>query len=86
MRARIFRDAQAPVRVNTQRSNHVGTKDRASNRAQDAKGRVKEAAGSVTGNRDLKNKGKTDQAKAGMKNAGEDLKDAAHKVKDAITL
>jgi uncharacterized protein YjbJ (UPF0337 family) len=63
----------------------VGTKDRASNRAQDAKGRVKEAAGSVTGNRDLKNKGKTDQAKAGMKNTGEDLKDAAHKVKGAVT-
>jgi uncharacterized protein YjbJ (UPF0337 family) len=63
----------------------MGTKDRASNRAQDAKGRVKEAAGSVTGNRDLKNKGKTDQAKATMKNSGEDLKDAAHKVKDAIS-
>jgi uncharacterized protein YjbJ (UPF0337 family) len=63
----------------------MGTKDRASNNAQDAKGRVKEAAGSVTGNDDLKNKGKTDQAKAGMKNAGEDVKDAAHKVRDAFT-
>jgi uncharacterized protein YjbJ (UPF0337 family) len=63
----------------------MGTKDRASNRAQDAKGRVKEAAGSAVGNDDLKNKGKTDQAKAGMKNAGEDVKDAAHKVKDAAT-
>lgn len=61
------------------------SKHRASNKAQDAKGRVKEAAGSVTGNRDLKNKGKKDQAKAGMKNAGEDLKDAAHNVKDAVT-
>ena len=63
----------------------MGTKDRASNRSQDAKGLAKEAAGSVTGNRDLKNKGKTDQAKAGMKNTGEDLKDAAHKVKGAVT-
>jgi len=63
----------------------MSTKDRASNRAQDAKGRVKEAAGRVTGNRDLKNKGKTDQAKAGAKNVGEDLKDAAHKVKKAVT-
>jgi uncharacterized protein YjbJ (UPF0337 family) len=63
----------------------MGTKDRASNRVQDAKGRVKEAAGSITGNRDLTNKGKTDQAKAGMKNEGEDLKDAAHKVKHAVT-
>ena len=63
----------------------MSTKDRASNNTQDVKGRVKEAAGSITGNDDLKNKGKTDQAKAGMKNAGEDVKDAAHKVKDAIT-
>jgi uncharacterized protein YjbJ (UPF0337 family) len=63
----------------------MSNKDRASNRAQDAKGRVKEAAGSISGNRDLKNEGKTDQAKAGLKNAGEDLKDAGHKVKDAVT-
>jgi uncharacterized protein YjbJ (UPF0337 family) len=63
----------------------MGTKDRASNRAQDAKGRVKEAAGSITGNDELRNKGKTDQAKASLKNTGEDLKDAAGKVKDAVT-
>ena len=62
----------------------MSTKDRASNRAQDTKGRVKEAAGTLTGNRDLKNKGKTDQAKAASKNRGEDLKDAVHKVKDAV--
>ena len=31
----------------------MSTKDRASNRAQDTKGRVKEAAGTLTGNRDL---------------------------------
>ena len=43
----------------------MGNKDRASNRAQDAKARAKEAAGSITGNDDLKNKGKTDQAKDG---------------------
>jgi uncharacterized protein YjbJ (UPF0337 family) len=63
----------------------VSTRDRASNRAQDTKGRVKEAAGTITGNRDLENKGRADQAKAGLKNAGEDLKDAGHKVKDAVT-
>jgi uncharacterized protein YjbJ (UPF0337 family) len=84
MGARIFRCAEVPGDDYPEEQS-VGTKDRASNRAQDAKGRVKEAAGSVTGNRDLKNKGKTDQAKAGMKNSGEDLKDAAHKVKDAVT-
>jgi uncharacterized protein YjbJ (UPF0337 family) len=63
----------------------MSTKDRASNRAQDAKGRVKEAAGSIAGNRSLERKGKTDQAKAGAKNVGEDLKDAAHKAKKAVT-
>jgi len=60
----------------------MSAKDRASNRAQDAKGRVKEAAGSITGNRDLKNKGVTDQAKAEMK---ESLEDVGYKVKGAVT-
>jgi uncharacterized protein YjbJ (UPF0337 family) len=63
----------------------MSTRDRASNRAQDAKGRLKEAAGKITGNRSLKNKGRTDEAKAAMKNTGEDMKDAAHKAKDAVT-
>ena len=34
-----------------------------------AKGRVKEAAGAVTGNRRLKNEGRVDQAKGSAKNA-----------------
>jgi uncharacterized protein YjbJ (UPF0337 family) len=34
-----------------------------------AKGRVKEAAGALTGNRRLKNKGRVDQAKSSVKNA-----------------
>jgi uncharacterized protein YjbJ (UPF0337 family) len=63
----------------------MSTKDRASNKAQETKGRIKEAAGTVAGNRELKNKGKADQAKATAKNRGEDLKDAANKVKDAVT-
>jgi uncharacterized protein YjbJ (UPF0337 family) len=63
----------------------MSTNDKASNRVQDVKGRLKEAAGRLTGNRDLKNEGKADEAKAGMKNAGESVKDAAHEVKDAVT-
>jgi uncharacterized protein YjbJ (UPF0337 family) len=63
----------------------MGIADRASNKAQGAKGRVEEAAGTMSGDPDLKKKGKTDQAKARVKNAGEDLKDAADKVKDAVT-
>ena len=64
----------------------MGTKDRASNRAQDPKGRVTKAVGrSITGNRDLKNKTTTEQVKAGMKSAGENLEDEGYKVKDAAT-
>ena len=62
----------------------MSTKDRAANRAQDFKGRVKEAIGSLTGNRALKSEGRADQGKAGLKNAGEDVKDAAQSIKDAV--
>jgi uncharacterized protein YjbJ (UPF0337 family) len=62
----------------------MGTKHRASNRAQDPKGRVTKAVG-LTGNRDLKNKTTTEQVKAGMKTAEENLEDAGYKVKDAAT-
>ncbi len=36
-------------------------------RAQDMKGKAKEAAGNLTGNPGLERKGKSDQAKAGIK-------------------
>ena len=61
----------------------MGTRDKASNRAQDLKGKMKEKVGTATGNKDLRAKGKTDQAKAGLKDAGEKVKDAASNVKDA---
>lgn len=44
----------------------------------EAKGRVKEAAGSLTGDKDLKNEGKVDQAKSSVK-------DGVDKVADKIT-
>jgi uncharacterized protein YjbJ (UPF0337 family) len=47
----------------------------------DAKGRVKEAAGDLTGNEDLKREGKVDQATGKVK---EGVEDAADKVKDAL--
>ena len=55
----------------------AGARDKARNR-QSAKGKVKEASGSITGNRKLKSKGKTDQGKAKVKKAGEKLKDQFH--------
>jgi uncharacterized protein YjbJ (UPF0337 family) len=46
--------------------------------ADEAKGRIKEAAGSLTGDSDLKNEGKVDQAKSSVK-------DGVDKVADKIT-
>jgi uncharacterized protein YjbJ (UPF0337 family) len=62
----------------------MGTRDKASNKAQDLKGKAKEAAGSATGNEDLRRKGKADQTKAALKDSGERVKDAATHVKDAV--
>jgi uncharacterized protein YjbJ (UPF0337 family) len=47
----------------------------------DAKGRVKEAAGDLTDDKDLKAEGKADQAGAKVKEFAEDVKD---KVEDAV--
>ena len=41
------------------------------------KGRVKEAAGALTGDKKLKNEGKADQAIGGAKNAAEKVLDKA---------
>jgi uncharacterized protein YjbJ (UPF0337 family) len=62
----------------------MGSKDKASNKAQDLKGKVKESVGSATGNDDLRRKGKTDQTKAALKDSGEKVKDAASHVKDVV--
>ncbi len=48
----------------------------------DAKGRVKEAAGDLTDDKDLKREGKIDRAAGAAK---EKLDDAADKAKDAVT-
>ncbi|HZQ58123.1 MAG TPA: CsbD family protein [Acidimicrobiales bacterium] len=50
--------------------------DKAKNTAQQAKGKVKEAAGEATGDEELRAKGRSDQAKGNLKQAGEKVKDA----------
>jgi uncharacterized protein YjbJ (UPF0337 family) len=54
--------------------------------ADEAKGRVKEAAGNLTGDKDLKNEGKLDQAEGKIKDGVDSLADKArgllHKDKD----
>ncbi len=62
----------------------MGTEDKASNKAQDVKGKVKETVGKATGNDKLEDKGKSDQAKSAVKDVGEKVKDTASKVKDVI--
>jgi len=54
----------------------MGTDDRARNAVENAKGKVKEAAGHATDDDELVAKGKADQAKAHVKDAVEDVKDA----------
>jgi uncharacterized protein YjbJ (UPF0337 family) len=49
--------------------------------ADEAKGRVKEAAGSLTGDKELKREGKVDRAEGTVKDK---VDDAADKVKDAL--
>ena len=49
----------------------------ADEKVDDLKGRAKEAAGDLTGNKDLQNEGKADQA-------GASVKDKVNKVADAV--
>ncbi|MDX6287425.1 MAG: CsbD-like [Frankiales bacterium] len=51
----------------------------------DIRGKVKEAAGKVTGDDALERQGQTDQAKGQLKDAAGKVKDAAESAKDAIT-
>jgi uncharacterized protein YjbJ (UPF0337 family) len=54
----------------------VSTQDKARNSAENVKGKTKEAVGNVTGDRELKDEGRADQAHSDVKQAGEKLKDA----------
>jgi uncharacterized protein YjbJ (UPF0337 family) len=50
------------------------------NKTDRASGKVKEATGKATGNRDLAAKGRREQIKGDVKKSGEKLKDAAKKM------
>ena len=57
----------------------MATSDKTKNSAEQAKGKLKEAAGAITGNDKLRAEGKADQTKANLKQAGEKVKDAFRK-------
>ncbi|MDJ0394744.1 CsbD family protein [Rhodococcus sp. G-MC3] len=63
----------------------MGLDDKISNKTEDLGGKAKEATGSVTGNKDLKNEGKGDQVSASVKDGAEKVKDAASNIKDKLT-
>lgn len=50
--------------------------DKIKNAVEDLEGKAKEAIGKATGNKDTEAEGKSDQSKASLKNAGENVKDA----------
>jgi uncharacterized protein YjbJ (UPF0337 family) len=53
--------------------------DKAKNKVEELQGKSKEATGRATGDNKLKTEGKTDQAKAKLKQTGETIKDAFKK-------
>jgi uncharacterized protein YjbJ (UPF0337 family) len=65
--------------MNTERRKRrhtVGLEDKARNTADTAKGKAKDVAGRVTGDKDLESEGKADQVVGHLKQAGEKVKDA----------
>ncbi|WP_166982310.1 CsbD family protein [Paramicrobacterium fandaimingii] len=62
----------------------MGFGDKASNAAEDAKGKAKETVGDATDNEDLANEGRADQASASAKKAGENVKDAADNASQGV--
>lgn len=59
--------------------------DRESHKGEEVRGKIKEGVGDAIGDDRLERQGQTDQASARTKEAGEDLKDAAAKMKDRLT-
>jgi uncharacterized protein YjbJ (UPF0337 family) len=59
----------------------MSTADKASNKAEEVKGKVKETTGQAVGNDRLEAEGVADQTKGNLKQAGEKVKDAAKNLK-----
>jgi uncharacterized protein YjbJ (UPF0337 family) len=56
--------------------------DKAENKAEELKGKAKEAAGDATDNEQWQAEGKADQTKGSLKQAGEKIKDAVKHATD----
>lgn len=53
--------------------------DKVKNKAEEVKGKAKEMTGDATGDDSMRREGQTDQSKANLKQAGENVKDAFKK-------
>lgn len=62
----------------------MGLDDKAKHKAEDIKGRGKEAVGAATDDDSLRAEGKSDQTKAGFKDKVTDIKDKVNKKIDDI--
>lgn len=62
----------------------MGFDDKIENKADEAKGKIKEQVGDATDNERLEAEGKSDQSEANLNQAGEKVKDAVDDVKDAF--
>lgn len=54
----------------------MGATDKAKNKVQDVAGQAKEKVGQASGDKETENRGKGDQVKSNVKDAGEKVKDA----------
>jgi uncharacterized protein YjbJ (UPF0337 family) len=57
----------------------MSTEDKANNKTEQVKGKVKETTGKAVGNESLEAEGKADQVSGNLKQAGEKVKDAFKK-------
>ena len=62
----------------------MGIGDKAEHKAEDLAGKVKEALGDATDNRDLEAEGQAEQSKADMKQAGDNVVDALREASQAV--
>lgn len=60
----------------------MSASDKVDNKAEELKGKAKEAVGKTTDDEELEAQGKADQGKANVKQAGEKVKDAVKDVFD----
>lgn len=75
----LIRQPGQPVGCHKSGDDIVSATDKAKNKAQNLGGKAKEAVGNVTGDAETRDKGRGDQAKSNLKDAGEKVKDAFKK-------